>query len=387
MMGKWQQNLIGILLVILSLMAFTCFTPESWGDNPINPIVPFDSNRWEITAKQSKVENYLGQQSLLLQGGFAVVKDSEFTDGIIEFDLAFTPDRGFMGGLWRIQDLNNFEKFYIRPHQSGNPDATQYTPVFNGITGWQLYGKGYNAPVKYDFDRWMHVKIVVSGKNAELYIKDMDKPILFVGDLKREIKPGQVGIEVEPFAPAHFANFSYTNMANPPLKGQAKAVQPTPPGTVMSWLVSSTFAENLLEGKTSLTASEKQGLNWEKLNSEPSGLANLARVNTISKDKNTVFAKTMIISDKDQIKQLDFGFSDRIKIYFNDELLYSGHDEVTSRDYRFLGTIGYYDAVYLPLKKGENELWMAVAEGPELPGTGWGLQAKFNNLEGISFKE
>lgn len=386
-MGKWQQNLIGVVLVIISLIGFACFTPKSWGANQINPIVPFDSNRWEITANQSKIEDYLGQKSLLLQGGFAVVKDSEFTDGIIEFDIAFTPDRGFMGGLWRLQDLNNFEKFYLRPHQSGNPDATQYTPVFNGITGWQLYGKGYNAPVKYDFNQWMHVKIVVSGKNAELYVKDMNTPLLFVDDLKQEIKPGKVGVEVEPFAPAHLANFSYSSMANPPLKGQAKEAQPTSQGTVMSWLVSNSFAENLLDEKLRLTVTEKQGLNWVKLNCEGSGLANLARVNTIGKDKNSVFAKKIINSDKDQIKQLEFGFSDRIKIYLNDRLLYSGHDEVASRDYRFLGTIGYYDAVYLPLTKGENELWMAVSEDPPLPGGGWGLQAKFNNLEGISFQE
>ena len=43
-----------------------------------------------------------------------------------------------------------------------------------------------------------------------------------------------------------------------------------------------------------------------------------------------------------------------------------------SRDYRFLGTIGYFDAVYLQLKKGRNDLWIAVSENFG----GWGIKAK-----------
>ena len=47
----------------------------------------------------------------------------------------------------------NYENFYIRPHQSGNPDANQYQPVFNGSASWQLYyGPEYAAPVEYRYD-------------------------------------------------------------------------------------------------------------------------------------------------------------------------------------------------------------------------------------------
>jgi hypothetical protein len=44
--------------------------------------------------------------------------------------------------------------------------------------------------------------------------------------------------------------------------------------------------------------------------------------------------------------------------------------------------MGYYDAVYLPLKKGKNELWLAVSENFG----GWGLKGKFENMEGIQLK-
>jgi hypothetical protein len=125
--------------------------------------VPFDSERWEIRAGESRVVEHLGRRSLVLKSGLAVVKDSQFTDGIIEFDMAVSGDRGFMGVVWRVQDFENYEEFYIRPHQSGNPDANQYQPVFNGLAAWQLYhGEGYGAAVKYEFNQWTHVKIAAA---------------------------------------------------------------------------------------------------------------------------------------------------------------------------------------------------------------------------------
>ncbi len=100
-----------------------------------NESVPFDSDRWEIEAEEWRTEEHLGQPSLFLKGGVAVIKDAAFTDGILEFDIAFPEDRNFVGAMWRFQGEENFEDFYMRPHQSGNPDATQYTPVFNGLSG------------------------------------------------------------------------------------------------------------------------------------------------------------------------------------------------------------------------------------------------------------
>ena len=38
----------------------------------------------------------------------------------------------------------------MRPHQVGNPDAIQYTPVFNGLSAWQLYhGDGFWQPARF----------------------------------------------------------------------------------------------------------------------------------------------------------------------------------------------------------------------------------------------
>jgi hypothetical protein len=345
--------------------------------------VPFNEDRWEINAKENKVLDYLGRQTFYLQGGIATVKDSEFTDGIIEFDIAFSGERGFIGAFWRMQDPENYEEFYVRPHQSGNPDANQYEPVFNGVAAWQLYyGEEYAAPVKYKFNQWNHIKLVISGKQADVYINDMDVPALFISDQKREIKSGKVGISVGNFAPGYYSNFSYTSLNNPPLKGKAKQPEPTPAGTITSWMVSNPIDGKTLENKFQLTATDKQNLNWKKLESESNGVTNLARLKGIDEVKNTVFARLVIESDQDQTKKMQFGFSDEVKVYLNDRLIYGGNDSYRSRDYRFLGTIGYFDNLYLPLKKGLNEVWMAVSENFG----GWGIKALIEDRNGMTVK-
>ena len=75
--------------------------------------------------------------------------------------------------------------------------------------------------------------------------------------------------------------------------------------------------------------------------------------------------------------------SDRVRVYLNGRLLFRGDDNYQSRDYRFLGSIGYFDSLYLPLAKGGNELLIAVSE--EMGG--WGIQAKLEDLAGITLQD
>ena len=343
-------------------------------------LVPFSSGRWQYEAVESRVEAHLGRESLLLKGGVASLADSEFTDGMIGFDIAFTAERGFVGGVWRLQDAENYEEFYIRPHQSGNPDANQYSPVFNGLSGWQLYhGEGFCTPTVYPFDEWIHVEIVFAGKRAEVYIENMEEPALVIGELKRRVEPGRVGLSAGNFAPAHFSEFTFAALEEPPLKGEPTEPEPAPRGTIMSWLVSETFSERSLRDRFWLDAEDKANRSWTRLACEPTGLANLARVQGIGLLTNTVFARTTVVSRAEQTKCFSFGFSDRVMVYFNDRLIYDGDDTYCSRDYRFLGCIGYFDRLYLPLVKGENAIWMAVSESLG----GWGIQAMFEDPEGI----
>jgi hypothetical protein len=145
-------------------------------------------------------------------------------------------------------------------------------------------------------------------------------------------------------------------------------------------LVSNIFDEAVLAGKTRLAVGDKTSHIWVDLNSESTGITNLARVAAIGENANTVFARVVVNSEKRQVKLVQFGYSDRVRVYLNDLLLYTGNNTYRSRDYRYLGTIGYFDELYLSLKKGRNELWFAVSESFG----GWGLQARFEDLTGIT---
>jgi hypothetical protein len=124
----------------------------------------------------------------------------------------------------------------------------------------------------------------------------------------------------------------------------------------------------------------RASLVWVDLNSESTGITNLARVAAIGEKANTVYARVVVNSEKKQIRPVRFGYSDRVRVYLNDQLLYYGNNTYRSRDYRYLGTIGYFDELYLPLKKGRNELWFAVSESFG----GWGIQARLEDLTGIT---
>jgi hypothetical protein len=347
--------------------------------------VPFDSGRWTWSARESRVEDHLGRKSLCLKGGIATVDGVRFTDGAIEFDVAFTAERGFMGGIWRVQDPKNYEELYLRPHQSGNPDANQYTPVFHGVAGWQLYvGKRYAAPVTYRCNEWIPIKILFAGPQAEIYIQDREKPVLFIDRLKRSTGPGGVGVSALDFAPAHFSNFAYAE-GTLPLQGRPGEPERAPEGIIPAWQVSDAVRESTVDGKLALAAADLAARTWTRLEAEPSGLANLARVQGVQLGKNTVFARKVVHSSREQTQRLDFGFSNRVRVYCNGRLLFEGNDSARSRDYRFLGSIGYFDALYLPLREGDNEIVMAVTENEDLGG--WGVQAKFADPTGITLKD
>jgi hypothetical protein len=227
----------------------------------------------------------------------------------------------------------------------------------------------------------MHVKVVVVGKHAEVYLKDMSKPLLVMHELKQEVRSGGLGLYAS-MVPARFANFGYRADNTVKLQGETKSFPEARPGTIMEWQVSETFDGQTLENKVSLEQTELDALSWQPLVCEKSGLANLARVQGISQRKNTAFAKVTLHSDRAETRQLNFGYSDIALIFLNGKALYFGQNIFRSRDYRYLGTIGYFDSVFLPLKAGDNELVIAVGENFG----GWGIQARLEEPAGIVMK-
>jgi hypothetical protein len=338
---------------------------------------PFDTAAWTISAAESRVEPNRGRSALLLRDGAAWLRGSRFQNGTIEFDIAFSDVPGFPGIAFRAATHDDYELFYLREDVSG-PHATQYTPVLHGLYAWQIYsGPAWEGTTRWTYDRWVHVKLVVSGSRAELDV-DGDS-VQVIPRLRGPQGAGEVGIFAGTGA-VRFANFVVRPEQAPPVGGATLATHDSTPATIVrTWRVSTTFAESLLTGVRDLAAVPGPA-KWSTLDIEERGIANLARLAGNGSGRNTVVAAVTITSDRARTVPVRFGFSDRVRVYLNGRMLYAGNDGFGTHDPEFLGIVGLFDELALPLKRGPNELWFAVSE----TFGGWAITADLPDRDGIT---
>jgi len=352
--------------------------------------VPADSTRWELEG-QAKAAEYQGRKCLFLDGGAATLKDFEIRDGVVDVDVATPASRGFFGIQFRI-DGNNAEWVYLRQHKSGYPDAMQYTPVLNTGLNWQIYnGPGFTGALDIPKDVWFHLRFEVMGAQAKLYVKDMDKPALVMNDLKSGVQRGQVALAVLTGA-TYFSNFE---IRATPDAAWERHLPPMPQGTLTKWKLSPAYDALARNLEVALTPAESNAISWQDVEAEPPGFVVIYRyreaphprvsfANDFSKrlepqpGMKVVYARTSIDSDRDQVKKLYIGYSDDVSLFLNGKILFRGRSAQNFRDPGFLGIVNpENDAVYLPLKKGSNELMLAVSE----LGGGWGFICRLADLE------
>ena len=321
-------------------------------------IIPFASARWDKeNAKQSE---FLGRECLI---GKAVLKDVEFTNGIIEFDLAVNGERSYPGIIFRALGDKEYERIYLRPHLSKVfQNVVQYEGTFNGLDSWQLYyGPGKTASATFPLNEWFHVKIEVMDTQARLFISDMEKPVLAITALAHGISKGNLGVWAPLDGSAYFSRFSYrTDNA---LKFPAVPEPDNPLGIITGWEISQPGKLSDADMEILPGAEELKNIKWQKVQSLPSGLVDISRYHGRSgQTPDIIRARTEIVSGKEETKQFAFGYSDMISIFLNGKILFSGNSQYMSRDGNFQGIVGLNDYIFLPLKKGKNELMIAVAE-------------------------
>ncbi len=346
--------------------------------------VPPDSPRWELQG-QARPTEYQGRKCLLLDGGEAILKDFEMHDGVLDVDVATPASRGFFGFQFRITSNGaNFEEVYLRQHKSGAPDALQYTPVLNTGRNWQIYnGPGFTGAVDIPKDVWFHLRLEVTGAQAKLYVKDLEKPVLVMNDLKSGVQKGQVAL-YDLTGATYFSNFEVRTTPDAPWE---RRLPPMPAGTLTKWSLSPSYDALARNLERPLPASESAAIRWQDVEAEPPGFVVLYRYREAPHPRVTfqgdfskrlepqpgmkvVYARTIIESDRDQVRKLSVGYSDDVSVFLNGRILYRGRSAQGFRDPGFLGIVNpENDAVYLPLKKGRNELMLAVSE----LGGGWGF--------------
>ncbi|MBX7222094.1 MAG: hypothetical protein K1Y36_19235 [Blastocatellia bacterium] len=339
--------------------------------------VAVDSTQWVIKDQKAKTEEFLGRKSLYLTSGFAVLKEVDFENGVIEVDIAAPSPRSFIGISFRGQSEADFETVYFRPHKSGLEDAVQYAPSFNGSTAWQLFsGKGFTAAAEIPKGQWIHVRLEITGLSGKVYFNHSEKPVLEIEDLKHGYSHGTLGIWGSANG-GYFSNFTYR--IDPVASRPERRPNPPAQGILTKWELSEAFDVAVRDLETPLSSAELKAMKWQAVEAEAPGMVVIDRYRRSPdvvrffatpaertgkrEGRKLVLARTVIESDRDQIKKMSLGYSDEVAVFLNLEPVFTGKSAFRFRDPGFLGIMDVEDdAVYLHLKKGRNELVLAVAD-------------------------
>jgi hypothetical protein len=231
----------------------------------------------------------------------------------------------------------------------------------------------------------------VSGAQAKLFVKDMDRPALVIGDLKTGIQKGQVAL-YDLTGATYFSNLEIRATPDAPWERHPPAM---PPHTLTKWSLSPSYDALARNLERPLPATESAAIQWQDVEAEPPGFVAINRYRESPHPRVTfqgdfakrldpqpgmkvVYARTIIDSDREQMKKLLIGYSDDVSVFLNGKILYRGRSAQGFRYPGFLGIVNpENDTVYLPLTKGANELLLAVSE----LGGGWGFVCRLAEME------
>jgi hypothetical protein len=188
-----------------------------------------DVSRLVLKNSQADITTYLGKPALRLTEkgsgeALAILKNVRFHDGTIELEVSGAPAknapeaaRGFIGIAFRMQDDGaRFEKFYIRPTNGRADDQLRrnHTTQYESKPDWPWDRLRKETPGVYESyadmvaGEWTHLRIVVQGKNASLFVGNAGQPCLIVHDLKLGDAEGPIALWAGPGTEGYFGRLS-----------------------------------------------------------------------------------------------------------------------------------------------------------------------------------
>lgn len=357
---------------------------------------PMTEKHWAPVTKNVEFSTYKSTQVAKSKdgNGFGImIKDFEFTNGTIEFDVELK-GQGFPGiNFHTSKDTLNSEIFYLR--YFGKPDplrrtSMQYAAVVDGVNLWDLTDDYQAASIIHE-NKWNHIKLVIHGKQMKVYVNDMNRPALQVPSLEGITKSGGIGLSgnviyanmiVTPNAienlPAiagydptynesrYLRNWEVTEPKNFPIGKDIMIGVPMNPGVKIdpAYLDSTTVWKPIKAGHRSMV-----NLTYE-FGATPNG------------ERRLTWLKTVINSENAQKKLLKLGFSDEVWVFINGQPLYV--------DKNYYGSPGMKEprgraslentSFEIPLKEGKNEILIGLTNYFY----GWGIIARLDNMEGLS---
>jgi len=157
----------------------------------------------------------------------AVIKDLEFTNGVIEAEIAGQPApdapdgaRGFVGIAFRVRpDLQTYDAFYLRPTngRASDQERRNHSTQYVSHPDWPWYRLRKETPSRYESyvdlepGTWTRIRIEVHGAQALLYVHGQSRPTLIVNDVKSGAGgSGAIALWINPGTIAHFRDLRIT---------------------------------------------------------------------------------------------------------------------------------------------------------------------------------
>jgi hypothetical protein len=344
--------------------------------------IPLDTG-WTLDGIGTRIDTLRGARAIVMENGGAVRRDVSFENGEIEFDVALTGYRSFVYVKFRTVSDDETEEIYFRPHKTNLPDAIQYDPVWNGDSNWQLYhGVGGTVAAPLPHTGWLHVRLVVQGKRAALFLDRATEPQMVMA-LARDPAPGYLVFRT--FAPAGgvpdgVATAAFRDVVvrsgGSDYTFGAPSAGSVVPGLVTRWQVSPPFEVPrglVADLPARLLPGRKQ---WISYDVEPTGVLVIGRHVRRPAAQAAVVSRLVVQAPAAGLRRLRLGFSDFVTVFVNGRPLFGADAHYSFDAPRQDGVIGLSQAtVWLPLRKGENEVLLIVADGFG----GWGLMGQLDS--------
>jgi hypothetical protein len=212
-------------IVYLSIVTIALASPMGANRVPLS-----DLSQIEFKNGTGEVTTYHGSAALKMtgikntQGGaLAILKKARFRNGVIDVDVSGAPAkdadadaRGFIGVAFRVQSAARFEIIYLRPTNARSDDQSRrnHTTQYSSEPDWPWDRLRKESPGIYESyvdmlpGEWTHMRIVVQGTDASLYVGKAEQPCLIVHDLKLGEIEGQVALWMGGDTEGYFRNLN-----------------------------------------------------------------------------------------------------------------------------------------------------------------------------------
>jgi len=358
--------------------------------------VPLTPEHWQANGDVSFQHDPAKQDVLVVNKGYAELKNTDFSNGTIEFDTKFVGER--ITGITFRQHDDQADALYFRPSADCaiSDECVQYMPTAHHIFEWDLYGQ-YQTHAPIDSKGWNHVKLVLSGARMNVFINGARSPTLAVGTLVGGFPDGSIRLH----GPASYTHLSIApNVVDGLPAVDSSETTKADLRYVRHWLASKPFVmpsrmdaslQELTGIDPAYSSRPKATAHWTPIAPDPDGLINLTRWYGDAQTGPAItgiWLKTTINADHDQIKHVDTGWTREVWLFVNGKRVFQGKNLYGVKgaskepDGRLALTNGSFD---LTLHKGANQVVVAIddnfAGGQQH--WGWGLQMRLADTDGI----